>query len=294
MIVRHNKNYSVPLFCLLSALFLYFVDFTDGKPCIIEEDCESNECCVALSVFQVPQKGICVELSMEGQYCNDRQAQLKYFGGKYILQCPCQEGMACLLQESTSNRSGDDALPTLLDQRCQTFQSLTLDKTLVKEIQLQNDNTGEKSHTLPAASNKNKQSTINLSSSHSKGTEHEIKESYEHINKATSSYSSFDNEISESTTDSLLINETTVDGMEIHFEADGAQKMEKESHGEILYRELFSTISQDDEIHETSTDAFSTIESFTANTGISVATNGTREKKNREGKYMAKSLEILL
>ncbi|GBO03032.1 hypothetical protein AVEN_153373-1, partial [Araneus ventricosus] len=165
-----SKKCIVSLVSLLSTVLLCCVDIADSKSCIIEQDCERNECCVALSVFQVPQKGICVELSMEGQYCSDRQAKLKYFGGKYILQCPCQEGLACLLQENISYRSSDDLSPTVLDQRCRSAKSVILIKTPDKGIQSQKDNSGKERHTLIAVSDKNVQTTSNISSSHQLAT----------------------------------------------------------------------------------------------------------------------------
>ncbi|CAL1272353.1 unnamed protein product [Larinioides sclopetarius] len=138
-------------------------DFADSKSCIIEQDCERNECCVALSIFQVPQKGICVELSMEGQYCSDRQAKLKYFGGKYILQCPCKEGLACLLQENISYTNTNDLPPTVFDQRCRSAKSVSLIKTPDKGIEHQKDYPGKERHALLTDSDKKKQSSSNIS-----------------------------------------------------------------------------------------------------------------------------------
>ncbi|XP_054706261.1 dickkopf-related protein 4-like [Uloborus diversus] len=86
----------------------------EQKKCGKADDCSETECCVMEQLGHF-RKGICKNLSEEGEDCKHEDERIEIFGGKFIKNCPCKPGLKCVGRIEESPIFGE----VVVDSKCQ-------------------------------------------------------------------------------------------------------------------------------------------------------------------------------
>ncbi|XP_015928445.1 U1-hexatoxin-Iw1c [Parasteatoda tepidariorum] len=100
------------IFCIALCLAVFLA--VEGKRCSGPDDCEADQCCIARSILGFV-KGDCKKLASKGDRCSVEDDRLPFHGEKYILFCPCGNGLSC---EPTEVKDIPFIGTIRLDERC--------------------------------------------------------------------------------------------------------------------------------------------------------------------------------
>ncbi|GIX77991.1 prokineticin domain-containing protein [Caerostris extrusa] len=88
-------------------------------------DCADDECCLARNTVHLIGTGRCTRLGSIGDRCNQMDASIEVYGGKYLGGCPCRQGMSC----QQTRRFRESAYLNYRSQRCEREAATTTTTT---------------------------------------------------------------------------------------------------------------------------------------------------------------------
>ncbi|XP_071033019.1 uncharacterized protein [Parasteatoda tepidariorum] len=108
------------------------------KRCNDGDDCADDECCVGVLFL----KGTCRQRLGEGKRCIDDEGGIR---GKYLLQCPCAQGLKCIPEKVEEHIFGQ----VRINERCRTGASPSPEPEVTTGGQVSRETVEEQSSAEP-------------------------------------------------------------------------------------------------------------------------------------------------